>query len=130
MSDLNGLPFLISHTLQDPGRVFPGKKMAGRLGGEQVTTQNLYVMRIDTALNLIFVKGCVPGSDDAQVYVTDAKKKVVFAARAKKLKGKETFLPLGVEDLPFPAGTKELAEELPSIVVAPTRGRNPFIPQE
>ncbi|KDN49320.1 hypothetical protein RSAG8_02022, partial [Rhizoctonia solani AG-8 WAC10335] len=46
---------------QDPGRVFPGKKMAGRLGGERTTVQNLFVQRIDTPLNLIFVKGAVPG---------------------------------------------------------------------
>lgn len=54
---------------QDPGRVFPGKKMAGRLGGERTTVQNLFVQRIDTSLNLVFVKGAVPGPDDGFVFV-------------------------------------------------------------
>lgn len=43
--------------------------MAGRLGGEQTTVQNLFVQRIDTSLNLIYVKGAIPGPDDGFVFV-------------------------------------------------------------
>jgi len=52
--------------------------MAGRLGGERTTTQNLSVVRVDSALDLIFVRGCVPGVDDAHVLIRDAKKKMSF----------------------------------------------------
>ena len=45
----------------DPGRVFRGKKMAGRLGGERVTIKNIDVVKIDKDRNLLFVKGAVPG---------------------------------------------------------------------
>ena len=45
----------------DPSRVFPGKKMAGHMGGEQVTVQNLEIVRVDAEKNLILVKGAVPG---------------------------------------------------------------------
>jgi len=44
-----------------PGRVIPGKKMAGRLGGIQVTTKNLEIMKMDSKENLLIVKGAVPG---------------------------------------------------------------------
>jgi large subunit ribosomal protein L3 len=44
-----------------PGRVFPGKKMAGRLGGEQVPISNLQILKIDVKENLLIVKGAVPG---------------------------------------------------------------------
>lgn len=52
---------------QDPGRVFPGKKMSGRLGGENCTIQNLEILRIDAARELIHVKGAVPGAKEAIV---------------------------------------------------------------
>ncbi len=45
----------------DPSRVFPGKKMAGHMGGVQVTVQNLEIVRVDAENNLILVKGAVPG---------------------------------------------------------------------
>ena len=47
---------------QDPGRVFPGKRMAGHLGNVKVTTQNLTVVRVDVERNLLLIKGAVPGS--------------------------------------------------------------------
>ena len=53
--------------------MWPGKKMAGRLGGERTTTQNLAVVRVDSELDLIFVRGAVPGVDDAQWEGTYAK---------------------------------------------------------
>lgn len=60
---------------QDPGRTFPGKKMAGRLGQEVVTQQNLTVVRVDAERGLILVKGAVPGHDGTYLKVTDAVKK-------------------------------------------------------
>ncbi|MBL8530891.1 MAG: 50S ribosomal protein L3 [Hyphomonadaceae bacterium] len=59
---------------QDPGKVFKGKKMAGHLGDERVTTQNLQVVRVDEARGLIFVKGAVPGAEGGWVEVRDAAK--------------------------------------------------------
>jgi large subunit ribosomal protein L3 len=47
---------------QTPGRVFKGKKMAGQMGVERVTTQNLEVVRVDAERNLILIKGAVPGA--------------------------------------------------------------------
>lgn len=54
---------------QDPGRVFPGKRMAGHLGNVQVTTQNLEVVRVDAERGLILIKGAVPGSKGGKVIV-------------------------------------------------------------
>jgi len=60
---------------QDPGRVFKNKKMAGHLGTERITTQNLVVARIDVERGLILVKGSVPGHDGTFVEIRDAVKK-------------------------------------------------------
>jgi large subunit ribosomal protein L3 len=65
---------------QDPGRVFPGKRMAGHLGDVKRTTQNLEVVRIDEARQLLMIKGAVPGARGGQVIVRPA---VKFAAAAK-----------------------------------------------
>jgi large subunit ribosomal protein L3 len=54
---------------QDPGRVFPGKRMAGHLGDVRVTTQNLEVIRIDAERGLILIKGAIPGSKGGNVIV-------------------------------------------------------------
>ncbi|KAF7338210.1 hypothetical protein MVEN_02046100 [Mycena venus] len=116
---------------QDPGRVFPGKKMPGRLGGKRITTQNLAVVRVDTTLDLVFVRGAVPGFDDAHVLIRDAKKKMLALSSHNQAKGLyEKVLPTGVDDLPFPAGTAQLAKTLPSIIESPAYRRSPFIPQE
>ncbi|KAI0078198.1 mitochondrial 50S ribosomal protein L3 [Panus rudis PR-1116 ss-1] len=116
---------------QDPGRVWPGKKMAGRMGGERTTTQNLTVVRVDTSLDLIFVKGCVPGVDDAFVMIRDAKKKMNQEAQANHAQGNfHKILPKNVDGLPFPAGTVELAKQLPPVIVAPSKRRSPFVPIE
>jgi len=117
---------------QDPGRVWPGKKMAGRLGGERITIQNLTVMRVDGQLDLIFVKGAVPGFDDAQVLIRDSKKKLISTAKAHQAIGDyEKVLPKGVDDLPFPAGTKEMAQMLPAVIEAPSkRITSPFSPRD
>ena len=73
---------------QDPGRTFKNKKMAGHLGAEQVTIQNLQVVSVDDDQGYIFIKGAVPGNAGGYVLVRDA----------VKLK-----LP---KDVPLPAGLK------------------------
>jgi len=59
---------------QDPGRVFPGKRMSGHMGDETVTVQNLDVVRVDEARGLLLVKGAVPGSKGGFVTVRPAVK--------------------------------------------------------
>ncbi len=59
---------------QDPGRTFKGKKMAGHLGVERVTSQNLEIVRTDAERGLILVKGAVPGADNGWVEIRDAAK--------------------------------------------------------
>jgi large subunit ribosomal protein L3 len=73
---------------QDPGKVFKGKRMAGHMGAERVTVQNLSVIRTDPEQGLILVSGAVPGHKGGWVEVIDAVK---------------TALPEGV---PFPAGLR------------------------
>jgi large subunit ribosomal protein L3 len=59
---------------QDPGRVFPGKRMSGHLGDETSTTQNLDIVRVDEARQLLLVKGAVPGAKGGFVTVRPAVK--------------------------------------------------------
>ena len=59
---------------QDPGRVFPGKKMSGQLGNVTRTTQNLDIVRIDEARQLLLVRGAVPGAKNGHVVVRPAVK--------------------------------------------------------
>jgi len=70
---------------QDPGRTFKGKKMAGRMGGERITTQNLWVYMIDPVRNLIYVKGSVPGNKGGYVRVTDAIKGANFLSTKRTI---------------------------------------------
>lgn len=53
----------------DPSRVFKGLRMAGRMGGEQVTVQNLQVLKVDKEQNLLVVKGAVPGAKNSYVII-------------------------------------------------------------
>jgi large subunit ribosomal protein L3 len=62
---------------QDPGKVFKGKKMAGHMGSERVTTQNLRVVNTDGDESLILIEGAVPGSKGGYVLVRDAIKRVL-----------------------------------------------------
>ncbi|HSE77311.1 MAG TPA: 50S ribosomal protein L3 [Alphaproteobacteria bacterium] len=82
---------------QDPGRTFKGKKMAGHLGGERVTTQNLTIVATDPAQGLIMVSGAVPGAAGGYVMVRDA---------AKRARPKDAPFPAAVRkaDAPTPAG--------------------------
>jgi len=59
---------------QDPGKVFRGKKMAGHLGDEQVTVQNLQVMSVDDEQGFVFLQGAIPGMEGGYVEVRDAVK--------------------------------------------------------
>ncbi len=59
---------------QTPGRVWKGKKMCGHMGAEQVTVQNLEVVRVDAERNLILIKGAVPGAPGGDVIVRPAVK--------------------------------------------------------
>lgn len=59
---------------QSPGRVWKGKKMAGHMGNERVTTQNLEIVRIDTENNLLLIKGSVPGATGSDVIVSPSVK--------------------------------------------------------
>jgi large subunit ribosomal protein L3 len=63
---------------QDPGKVFKGKKMAGRMGNDRVTMQNLKVVKIDRGRNLIYVAGAVPGQKGGFVEIKDAIKKPLW----------------------------------------------------
>ena len=76
---------------QDPGRVFKNKKMAGHLGVERVTTQNLKVVATDAARGLLMIHGAVPGAEGGYVLVSDA---------AKRPRPK---------DVPYPAALKAAA---------------------
>lgn len=59
---------------QDPGRVFPGKRMAGHLGDVKCTSQNLTVVRVDEARQLLLIRGAVPGAKGGDLIVSPAVK--------------------------------------------------------
>jgi len=59
---------------QDPGKVFKGKKMAGHMGQDRVTTLNLTIFRVDVERGLILIKGAVPGTEGGYVRIRDAVK--------------------------------------------------------
>jgi len=60
---------------QDPGRVFKGKKMAGRMGHTKVTKQNLKIIEVDNINNILIVKGSVPGKKNSVIFLKDAVKR-------------------------------------------------------
>jgi large subunit ribosomal protein L3 len=62
---------------QDPGKVFKGKKMAGHMGDERVTTQNVLVAKVDVEKGLVFIRGSVPGAKGGWVFVRDAVKEAI-----------------------------------------------------
>lgn len=76
---------------QDPGRVFPGKRMTGHMGDVQRTVQNLEILRIDTERGLLLVKGAVPGSKGGDVIVRPSVKvaRAVIKPVAKADKNKK-----------------------------------------
>jgi len=66
---------------QTPGRVFPGKRMAGHMGGIRRTTEMLQVVSVDVARNLLLIRGAVPGSKGGQVVVRPSVKTARLARR-------------------------------------------------
>jgi large subunit ribosomal protein L3 len=90
---------------QDPGKVFKGKKMAGHMGQELVTTLNLTVFRVDVERGLILIKGAVPGTEGTFVKIRDAVKSAPPA------------------DLPTPGAIRKAAEpvepEAPALEASP-----------
>ncbi|WFD29972.1 hypothetical protein MSPP1_000986 [Malassezia sp. CBS 17886] len=115
---------------QNPGRVFPGKRMPGRMGGRaHRTVQNARVLRVDVRNELVYVQGQVPGARGGVVFVSDALKGLVKNAYYTFRKGRTStgelidatagpsaYLPGALEGLPFPAGTHALAQSLPDII--------------
>jgi len=73
---------------QDPGRVFPGKKMSGHLGDVKRTTQNLMIVRIDTERQLLLIRGAVPGAKNGDVTVFPAVKRGKAVQAGKPPAGK------------------------------------------
>lgn len=86
---------------QDPGKVFKGKKMAGHLGDERVTTQNLKVVAVDLEDNLILVEGSVPGSANGWVFISDSVKKPLH---------KDAPKPAGLKSSGAPKAEETVAE--------------------
>jgi len=80
---------------QDPGKVFKGKKMAGHMGAERVTVQNLSVVRTDAEQGIILVSGSVPGHKGSWVEISDSVKSTI------------------PENAPMPGGIREVATESP-----------------
>ncbi len=81
---------------QDPGKTFRGKKMAGHLGAERVTVQNLVVAKVDGERGLLMIRGAIPGAKGSYVLVRDA------------VKVKQP------DNLPRPAGLKAVAPAAPA----------------
>jgi large subunit ribosomal protein L3 len=73
---------------QDPGRVFPGKRMTGHLGDDLRTTQNLDIFRVDGERNLLLIKGAIPGSKGGFVTIRPAVKAKPAAAAQPKAASK------------------------------------------
>ncbi|KAJ2296034.1 hypothetical protein IWW55_005239 [Coemansia sp. RSA 2706] len=101
----------------NPGRVYPGKKMPGRMGGKSATVLRLPVMKVDTALNCIWLKGSVPGPDEQFIKVRDSIKLV-----------KHKLFPEGAS-VPFPTYIPGQSPELPRELIAKTGGQDPLIPR-
>jgi large subunit ribosomal protein L3 len=95
---------------QDPGKTFAGKKMAGHLGQETVTTLNLTIWRIDAERGLILVKGAVPGAEGGFVKIRDAVKSALPADAPK---------PGGFRSSRQPAPVEAVAEEPAAEAQAP-----------
>ncbi|MCB9999140.1 MAG: 50S ribosomal protein L3 [Methylobacteriaceae bacterium] len=92
---------------QDPGKTFKNKKMAGHLGTDRVTTQNLKVVQLDVERGLILVEGSVPGHRGGYIYVRDAVKRPAPADLPKPGKFKE---PKAAAEAPAAAPAEENKE--------------------
>lgn len=99
---------------QDPGRVFKGKKMAGHLGDERVTIQNLEVVLTDPVRGLIGIRGAVPGNSGSYVLIRDAVKKT----SPKNLPYPAALLKKEASDISAPTDETNLSETQPTNVEA------------
>ncbi|MBX7250301.1 MAG: 50S ribosomal protein L3 [Caulobacteraceae bacterium] len=112
---------------QDPGKVFKGKKMAGHLGVETVTTQNLTIFRVDADRGLILVKGAVPGAEGSYVKVSDAIKRAApadvptpgaFRKAGEAKPVKEEAAPAEAEETVIETPVEAAAPEAPAVEAA------------
>jgi large subunit ribosomal protein L3 len=114
---------------QDPGKTFKGKKMAGHLGQETVTTLNLTVWRVDVERGLILVKGAVPGTEGDFVKIRDAVKiaapKDVPTPGAFRKAGEEPKAPAAEEETPVVEAEAPVAEAAPAEEPAVTEAAAP-----
>ncbi|CAG8525463.1 9900_t:CDS:10 [Ambispora gerdemannii] len=103
----------------DPGKVFKGKKMAGRMGGKKHTSHNLQVIKIDNELNCLYIKGAVAGYAGEIVRIKDAiRKKGVLA------------FPKDALPPPFPTIQPKVLSSMPRELIAKTGGTDPFLIKE
>ena len=92
---------------QDPGKVFKGKKMPGRMGGKTCTQQRLLVYKVDPVHNLVYVKGQVPGGKGSYVKIFDSK--------------------IAFQDVALPYPTRSEGDRMLEVTVAPASTKNnPF----
>jgi large subunit ribosomal protein L3 len=108
---------------QTPGRVFKGKKMAGRMGNENVTEECLEILRVDSERNLLLIKGAIPGAKNSfvKVILSDKKNSVnsqitkqLTEENAAKVQEMEAAEEAQVEEVPAEAAVEEVpAEEAP-----------------
>ncbi len=105
---------------QDPGRVFKGKKMAGHLGAERVTVQNLRVVATDDDRGVILVRGAVPGSEGGWVLVRDA---------VKRRLPEEAPVPGAVRKAPIIEDEQLAADTAPEASAAETVAEAPAEPE-
>src|SRR3712207_1357544 len=91
---------------QDPGKVFKGKKMAGHMGDERVTTQNLQIVRTDAEQGIILVRGAVPGAKGGWILVRDAAKRKAPAGlpMPAAIRAKTDGQPVAAEAAPVEGG--------------------------
>ena len=100
---------------QEPGKVFKGKKMAGHLGDETVTTQNLKVVAVDTEENLVLVKGAIPGAISGWVLISDAVKRALPEDAPKPAGLRTQEAPAKEQENEAPAAEEvEVAAEAPA----------------
>uniref|UniRef100_A0A7S2RQJ9 Large ribosomal subunit protein uL3m n=1 Tax=Eucampia antarctica TaxID=49252 RepID=A0A7S2RQJ9_9STRA len=110
---------------QDPGKVWKGKKMAGRMGTDQVTTQNLRILKIDRGRDLIYVKGAVPGNKGQFVQVKDAIKKPLFGTD----KVKDSILHPPIPTFPYDLEIDGSGQS-GHVELMPSTDKDPFLPDE
>lgn len=100
----------------DPGRVLKGKKMAGRMGSGRVTCKSLKVLKIDTVLNCLFLRGCVGGHDGTLVKIWDSKCNPIFRTTPPPY---PTYIPAAERQPTEVASGASSPPSLPRFLLAP-----------